>query len=53
MRMPAIRPQMPWDFAFFASEAAFTLRVYKGRIIVLTCCFLIIHSCDNMVHFRF
>lgn len=25
----------------------------QGRIIVLTCYFLIIHSCDNMVHFRF
>ena len=51
MRMPAICPQMPWDFAFFASETALTLRI-QGRIIILTCRFLVFHSCDNMVHFR-
>ena len=24
----------------------------QGRIIILTCRFLVFHSCDNMVHFR-
>ena len=24
----------------------------QGRIIILTCCFLVFHSCDNRVHFR-
>ena len=39
-------------FRFFASDRIYPARI-QGRIIVLTCCALIIHSCDNMVHFRF
>lgn len=40
-------------FRFFCIRNRFYPALIQGRIIVLTCCFLIIHSCDNMVHFRF
>lgn len=52
MRMLSIRPQMPWDFAFFASETALTLRAYGVyyRFNLLFSRFF--HSYDNTVYFR-
>ena len=36
---------------FFALGPHYPARI-QGRILVLTCCFLVFHSYDNMVHFR-
>lgn len=46
MRMPAICPQMPWDFAFFASRPHLPC-AHTGAYYRLICCFLVFHSCDN------
>ena len=44
-------PAYAMGFRVFCIGTAFTLRI-QGRIIILTCRFLVFHSCDNMVHFR-
>ena len=36
---------------FLNQDRIYSARI-QGRIIILTCRFLVFHSCDNMVHFR-
>lgn len=45
-------PANAMGFRVFFALGSHLPCAHTGRIIILTCRFLVFHSCDNMVHFR-